>query len=115
MAHELRNPLVASMLALYAMRDRPVREPMVGVFNGFRAGTPQLYVARDKQLEGASRFDAALEAARVRLRPIVMTSACFVQMVPPYFANGAGTEMRRSLGTSVLWGAFGVTIFATAE
>src|SRR4029077_9011694 len=67
--------------------------------------------ARDRQLEGASRFDAAVEAARVRLRPIVMTSACFVHMVPPYFATGAGAEMRRSLGTAVLWGAFGVTLF----
>src|SRR5947207_2506050 len=42
--------------------------------------------ARDRQQEGASRFAAAVEAARVRLRPIVMTSACFVHMVPPYFA-----------------------------
>jgi multidrug efflux pump len=67
--------------------------------------------ARDRQQEGASRFDAAVEAARVRLRPIVMTSACFVHMVPPYFATGAGAEMRRSLGTAVLWGAFGVTLF----
>ena len=47
----------------------------------------------------------------MRLRPIVMTSACFVHMVPPYFATGAGAEMRRSLGTAVLWGAFGVTLF----
>ena len=67
--------------------------------------------ARDRQHEGASRFDAVMEAARVRLRPILMTSACFVHMVPPYFAGGAGAEMRRSLGTAVLWGAFGVTLF----
>src|SRR5213076_1532473 len=67
--------------------------------------------ARDRQLEGASRFDAALEASRVRLRPIVMTTACFVHMVPPYFATGAGAEMRRSVGTAMLWGAFGVTLF----
>ena len=67
--------------------------------------------ARDRQQEGASRFDAALEAARVRLRPIVMTTACFVHMVPPYFASGAGAEMRRSVGTAMLWGAFGVTLF----
>jgi multidrug efflux pump len=40
-----------------------------------------------------------------------MTSACFIHMVPPYFAVGAGAEMRRSLGTAVLWGAFGVTLF----
>ena len=58
--------------------------------------------ARERQQAGASRFDAAVEAARVRLRPIVMTSACFVHMVPPYFATGAGAEMRRSLGTAVL-------------
>jgi multidrug efflux pump len=67
--------------------------------------------ARDRQQEGASRFEAAVEAARTRLRPIVMTSACFVHMVPPYFAAGAGAEMRRSLGTAMLWGAFGVTLF----
>src|SRR6202041_2038437 len=67
--------------------------------------------ARDRQQEGASLFDAAVEAARVRLRPIVMTTACFVHMVPPYFASGAGAEMRRSLGTAMLWGAFGVTLF----
>jgi multidrug efflux pump len=67
--------------------------------------------ARDRQQEGATRFDAAVEAARVRLRPIVMTTACFVHMVPPYFATGAGAEMRRSLGTAMLWGAFGVTLF----
>jgi multidrug efflux pump subunit AcrB len=52
-----------------------------------------------------------LEAARVRLRPIVMTTLCFVHRVPPYFATGAGAEMRRSVGTAMLWGAFGVTPF----
>jgi Cation/multidrug efflux pump len=67
--------------------------------------------ARDRQHEGASRFDAVMDAAQVRLRPILMTSACFIHMVPPYFASGAGAEMRRSLGTAVLWGAFGVTMF----
>jgi multidrug efflux pump len=67
--------------------------------------------ARDRQKEGASRFDAALEAARVRLRPIVMTTMCFIHMAPPYFATGAGAEMRRSVGTGMLWGAFGVTLF----
>jgi hypothetical protein len=52
-----------------------------------------------------------VEAARVRLRPIVMTTFCFIHMVPPYFASGAGAEMRRSVGTAMLWGAFGVTLF----
>jgi multidrug efflux pump len=67
--------------------------------------------ASDRQQGGVSRFDAVVEAARVRLRPIVMTTACFVHMVPPYFAGGAGAEMRRSLATAMLWGAFGVTLF----
>ena len=67
--------------------------------------------ARERQEQGANRFDAALEAAVVRLRPIVMTTMCFIHMVPPYFASGAGAEMRRSVGTAMLWGAFGVTFF----
>jgi multidrug efflux pump len=67
--------------------------------------------ARDRQQQGASRFDAVVAAARVRLRPIVMTTMCFVHMAPPYFATGAGAEMRRSVGTAMLWGAFGVTLF----
>jgi multidrug efflux pump len=67
--------------------------------------------ARDRQQDGASRFDAVMEAARVRLRPIVMTTMCFIHMAPPYFATGAGAEMRRSVGTAMLWGAFGVTLF----
>jgi multidrug efflux pump len=67
--------------------------------------------ARDRQLEGASVFEAAREAARVRLRPIVMTTLAFIHMLPPYFASGAGAEMRRSVGTAMLWGAFGVTLF----
>ena len=67
--------------------------------------------ARDRQLEGASVFEAAVQAALARLRPIVMTTFCFIHMVPPYFASGAGAEMRRSVGTAMLRGAFGVTLF----
>ncbi len=67
--------------------------------------------AKQQRESGKSRVDAVVSAAVTRLRPIVMTSACFIHMVPPYFAAGAGAEMRRSLGTAVLWGAFGVTLF----
>jgi multidrug efflux pump len=67
--------------------------------------------ARDRHEEGTPLFDSAVEASRVRLRPIVMTTLCFIHMVPPYFAAGAGAEMRRSVGTAMLWGAFGVTLF----
>jgi multidrug efflux pump len=68
--------------------------------------------ARDRQLEGASRFDAAVEAAKVRLRPIVMTSFAFILgVLPLVIAEGAGAEMRRTLGTAVFAGMIGVTLF----
>src|SRR4030081_1840426 len=68
--------------------------------------------ARDRQHEGASRFDAAVEAARVRLRPIIMTSFAFILGVfPLVVAHGAGAEMRRTLGTAVFAGMLGVTLF----
>jgi multidrug efflux pump len=68
--------------------------------------------ARDRQQEGASRFDAAVEAAKVRLRPILMTSFAFVLGVfPLVVAHGAGAEMRRTLGTAVFAGMLGVTLF----
>ncbi|HLB77697.1 MAG TPA: efflux RND transporter permease subunit, partial [Candidatus Dormibacteraeota bacterium] len=58
--------------------------------------------ARERQQEGVSRFEAAVEAARVRLRPIVMTSFAFILGVfPLVIAQGAGAEMRRTLGTAV--------------
>jgi multidrug efflux pump len=68
--------------------------------------------ARDRQLEGASLSDAAVEAARVRLRPIVMTSFAFILgVLPLVIAQGAGAEMRRTLGTAVFAGMIGVTFF----
>jgi multidrug efflux pump subunit AcrB len=68
--------------------------------------------ARDRQQEGASRFDAALEAATVRLRPILMTSFAFILGVfPLVISHGAGAEMRRTLGTAVFSGMIGVTFF----
>jgi hypothetical protein len=61
--------------------------------------------ARDRQQEGASRFDAAVDAARVRLRPILMTSFAFILgVLPLVIAHGAGAEMRRTLGTAVFAG-----------
>src|SRR5438309_3778814 len=68
--------------------------------------------ARDRELEGASRVDAAVDAARVRLRPILMTSFAFILGVfPLVIAQGAGAEMRRTLGTAVFSGMIGVTLF----
>jgi multidrug efflux pump len=68
--------------------------------------------ARDRQQEGASRYDAAVEAAQVRLRPIIMTSFAFIfGVLPLVIAHGAGAEMRRTLGTAVFAGMIGVTLF----
>jgi multidrug efflux pump len=68
--------------------------------------------ARDRQQDGASVLDAAVEAARVRLRPIIMTSLAFILGVfPLVIATGAGAEMRRPLGTAVFAGMIGVTLF----
>src|SRR5438309_4160753 len=68
--------------------------------------------ARDRQQEGATRFEAAVEAAQVRLRPIVMTSFAFILgVLPLVIAQGAGAEMRRTLGTAVFAGMIGVTLF----
>ena len=53
-----------------------------------------------------------MEAARTRLRPILMTSLAFILgVVPLVIASGAGAEMRRSLGTAVFSGMLGVTLF----
>jgi multidrug efflux pump len=68
--------------------------------------------AKQLRQEGMSRFEATLTASRLRLRPILMTSLAFILgVVPLVFANGAGAEMRRSLGTAVFSGMIGVTTF----
>jgi predicted RND superfamily exporter protein len=68
--------------------------------------------AKQSQDEGASVEDAAVRAARTRLRPILMTSLAFILgVVPLAIATGAGAEMRQSLGTAVFFGMLGVTVF----
>src|SRR6202011_2709487 len=68
--------------------------------------------AKQAQEEGASVEDAAVRAARTRLRPILMTSLAFILgVVPLVIATGAGAEMRQSLGTAVFFGMLGVTVF----
>jgi multidrug efflux pump subunit AcrB len=68
--------------------------------------------ARAQEEEGKDRFEAAVEACRLRLRPILMTSFAFILgVVPLLIATGAGAEMRRSLGTAVFSGMIGVTLF----
>ena len=68
--------------------------------------------ARQLEDEGRSRWDAAVEATRLRLRPILMTSLAFILGVTPLvWAIGAGAELRQALGTAVFFGMIGVTAF----
>jgi multidrug efflux pump len=69
--------------------------------------------AREKQIqEGMNRVDAVLEACRLRLRPILMTSLAFTMgVVPLVLSTGAGSEMRRAIGIAVFFGMLGVTAF----
>lgn len=68
--------------------------------------------ARQAEDAGMSVVEAAVEAARVRLRPILMTSLAFILgVVPLMIASGAGSEMRQALGTAVFFGMLGVTGF----
>jgi multidrug efflux pump subunit AcrB len=68
--------------------------------------------AKSQREAGASGYDATLEACRLRLRPILMTSFAFILgVVPLVVAQGAGSEMRRTLGVAVFSGMLGVTLF----
>ncbi len=68
--------------------------------------------AKQLQQEGRSRHEATKEACRLRLRPILMTSFAFIcGVIPLVVAEGAGAEMRRSLGIAVFSGMLGVTLF----
>jgi multidrug efflux pump len=68
--------------------------------------------ARTELESGKDRIDAVVEACRIRLRPILMTSFAFILgVVPLVIASGAGAEMRQALGTAVFSGMIGVTLF----
>ncbi|MHC1472676.1 efflux RND transporter permease subunit, partial [Klebsiella pneumoniae] len=68
--------------------------------------------ARARESEGVDPLAAVLEAARLRLRPILMTSLAFIAgVVPLVIASGAGAEMRHAMGIAVFAGMLGVTLF----
>ena len=68
--------------------------------------------AKQQREAGLPRREATLAACRLRLRPILMTSFAFILgVVPLVIADGAGAEMRRTLGTAVFSGMLGVTLF----
>jgi hydrophobe/amphiphile efflux-1 (HAE1) family protein len=68
--------------------------------------------ARDIESEGRERLDAVIEACRLRLRPILMTSFAFILgVLPLVISSGSGSEMRQAVGVSVFFGMLGVTVF----
>ncbi|HZW75178.1 MAG TPA: efflux RND transporter permease subunit, partial [Caldimonas sp.] len=70
--------------------------------------------AAQEQAKGLAPFEAAVEAARLRFRPIVMTSLAFVLgVLPLVLATGAGASARRSMGTGVFGGMLAATFIAT--
>jgi multidrug efflux pump len=68
--------------------------------------------ARELEFAGRTPVQAAIEASRLRLRPIIMTSIAFIMgVVPLAFSVGAGAEMRQAMGVAVFAGMIGVTAF----
>jgi multidrug efflux pump len=68
--------------------------------------------AKEQQEQGQDRFAAVLQACRLRLRPILMTSLAFIMgVVPLVLSSGAGAEMRHAMGVAVFSGMLGVTFF----
>jgi hypothetical protein len=70
------------------------------------------FARQAEEREGVTPVQAAIEAARTRLRPILMTSAAFIfGVIPLAFGSGPGAELRQALGVAVFWGMIGVTLF----
>jgi len=68
--------------------------------------------ARELEMQGRTIVQAAIEASRLRLRPILMTSIAFIMgVVPLVLSSGAGSEMRHAMGIAVFFGMLGVTTF----
>src|SRR6202008_2748750 len=68
--------------------------------------------ARELEHDGRTPLAAAIEASRLRLRPVLMTSIAFIMgVVPLLLSSGAGSEMRHAMGIAVFFGMLGVTLF----
>lgn len=108
--------LLAAMAGvnLHGMDNNILTQIGLVVLVGLAAKNAILIVEFATQAEqrGAAIVDAAVEAARTRLRPILMTSFAFILgAVPLVFATGPGAEHRQALGTAVFYGMIGVTFF----
>src|SRR5262245_37316675 len=108
--------LLSSLVGVFAAHDAVNIFVQIGlvVLVGLACKNAILIVefARELHRDGRPVHEATAHAARLRLRPILMTSLAFILgVVPLVIARGAGSEMRRSLGTAVFSGMLGVTIF----
>jgi multidrug efflux pump subunit AcrB len=109
--------LFSSIMGLYARGMENDIFVQIGfiVLVGLACKNAILIVEFAKQLmesRGLNRLEAAVEASKMRLRPILMTSAAFTMgVVPLMLGTGAGAEMRVSLGNAVFFGMLGVTVF----
>src|SRR3954453_13223356 len=108
--------LFSALLGLWLTRGENNVFTQIGliVLIGLAAKNAILIVefAVKRREEGESIVDAALDAARLRLRPILMTSIAFIAGVFPLVVSpGAGAEMRRAMGVAVFSGMIGVTVF----
>jgi multidrug efflux pump len=108
--------ILAAYIGVYIMKLDSNIFVQIGlvVLVGLAAKNAILIVEVAKQLEdqGKPRFEATVEACRLRLRPILMTSFAFILgVVPLVLAKGAGFEMRHTLGVAVFAGMLGVTVF----
>jgi len=114
--------LIVPMCLLSAAAGIWIRSMDINIFTqiglivlvGLASKNAILIVEFARQLEDAGKgiVDAAIEAAKLRLRPILMTSFAFILgVVPLVLAKGAGSEMRQALGTTVFFGMLGVTFF----
>ncbi len=108
--------LLASIAGIWLMKMDNNIFTQIGlvVLVGLAAKNAILIVefAKQKQDQGADRFKATVDACRLRLRPILMTSFAFILgVVPLVLAKGAGAEMRVALGVAVFSGMLGVTVF----
>ena len=108
--------LLAAMLGvnLRGMDNNILTQIGMVVLIGLAAKNAILIVefARQGEEQGMSAVDAAIAAAKTRLRPILMTSAAFIfGVIPLAFGSGAGAELRQALGVPVFFGMIGVTVF----
>jgi len=108
--------LLAAMLGvnLYGTDNNILTQIGMVVLIGLAAKNAILIVefARQGEEQGMSAVDAAIAAAKTRLRPILMTSAAFIfGVIPLAFGSGAGAELRQALGVPVFFGMIGVTVF----